>query len=85
MKLKEENILYVKKKIIFQAIEVSLLLVGAFIFYDVISIFKPVLLKIINNNRYAFNGLKIFLHILFIFILDLFLRYIFAFSLETPL
>lgn len=84
-KSKEENISYIKKRIIFQAIEVSLLLVGAFIFYDIIFFFKPFLLKTINDNRYAFNGLKIFLHVLFIFILDLVLRYIFAVSLETPL
>jgi len=81
----EENISYIKKKVVFQALEVSLLLVGAFIFYDIVSVLKPLLLKMINNNKYVFNGLKIFLHVLFIFALDLVLRYIFAFSLETPL
>lgn len=85
MKSKEENILYIKKKVFFQAIEVSLLLVGAFIFYDILSVLKPFLLKMMHNNKYLFNSLKVFLHVLFIFTLDLVLRYIFAFSLETPL
>lgn len=85
MKSKEEDVFYIKKKVFFQAIEVSFLLVGAFIFYDILSFLKPFLLKMLDNNKYLFNSLKVFLHVLFIFALDLVLRYIFAVSLETPL
>lgn len=84
-KSKEEDPEYIQKRVIYQAIEVSLLLVGAFVFYDIINFFKPFLLKLLNNNKYTFHSLKIMLHILFIFILDLILRYIFAFAFKTPI
>lgn len=84
-KSKEEDPEYVQKRAIYQAIEVSLLLVGAFVFYDIIHFFKPFLLKLLNNNKYTFHSLKILLHILFIFILDLVLRHIFAFAFNTAI
>ena len=84
-KSKDDDPKYIQKRVVFQAVEVSLLLVGAFIFYDILHFFKPFLLKALNNNKYVFNALKIVLHVLFIFLLDLTLRDIFAFLLKTPI
>uniref|UniRef100_A0A6C0LDJ1 Uncharacterized protein n=1 Tax=viral metagenome TaxID=1070528 RepID=A0A6C0LDJ1_9ZZZZ len=84
-KSKEEDPAYMQKRVVYQAIEVSLLLVGAFIFYDIINFFRPMLLKLLNNNKYTFHSLRFFLHILFIFTLDLILRSIFAFAFKIPI
>ena len=82
---KEKDTNFIKKKLIFQAIEVSLLLVGAFIFYDIINFFKKSLINFVHGNKYWFHSIKIILHILFVFVLDIFLRYTFAFAFNTPL
>ena len=82
---KEEDPIYVEKRVIYQAAETSLLVVGAFIFYDIIIYFRPNLLKLLDNNKKLFNILKVILHVIFIFLLDLFLRYLFAFPFQTPL
>ena len=83
--MSNENPKYIEKRIIYQSIVTSLLIVGAFIFVDIIVFFKPSLLKIMNHDKKLFNLVKIVLHVIFIFLLDLFLRYIFAFPFQTPL
>ena len=82
---KEDDPEYVKRKMFFQAIVTSLLLVGAFAFYDIMKVFNIPNLKLFRNDPYLYHTVRAILHVLFIFALDICLRYTFAFFFNTPL
>jgi len=82
---KEDDPEYVKRKMFFQAIVTSLLLVGAFVFYDIMQFFKIPNLKLFRNNIYLYHTVRAILHVLFVFALDISLRYTFAFFFNTPI
>ena len=82
---KKEDEQFIKKRLIYQAMEVSLLLVGAFVFYDIMKFYNKPILNFVRGNKYWYHSIRIILHILFVFSLDVWLRYIFAFLFHTPL
>ena len=82
---KQDDPEYIKRKMFLQALQTALILVGAFIFYDVTKIFKRPLLHLVKQNMYWYHMIRAVTHVLFIFLLDISLRYIFAFLFDTPL
>jgi len=74
----EPDKLYVAKRIVLQSLDTAALIAGAFIFYDLIKKYKK---SHLMNNDYIVTAL----HILFIFLLDLILRSIFAYLYKIPI
>jgi hypothetical protein len=82
---KEDDPEFLKRKMFLQALQTALILVGAFIFYDITKIFQKPLLHLVQQNMYWYHMIRTITHVLFIFLLDISLRYIFAFLFNIPI
>ena len=82
---KQDDPEFIKRKMFLQALQTALILVGAFIFYDITKIFKKSLLQFVHGNMYWYHLIRTITHVLFIFGLDISLRYIFAFFFNIPI
>ena len=72
-------------KIILEALEKSLLILGAFVFYRLMHDYKKDIITYFPFVKKNYDTYALILHLLFIFFLDLALLYIFAFMFGIPL
>ena len=82
---KDDDPEYIKRRMFLQALQTALILVGAFIFYDIAKIFQKSLLQLVHGNIYWYHLIRSVTHVLFIFLLDIIIRYIFAFFFNIPI
>jgi hypothetical protein len=81
--------LYKKKQltrtIFLKALERSLLILGAFIYFNIIGFFKKDIDKYIPFGKNLYTVISLTFHLIFIFTLDLVLLYTFAYIFGTPI
>jgi hypothetical protein len=75
----------ISQKIILEALEKSLLILGAFFFYTLVKDYKQDILLYFPFAKKYYKTYILFFHLLFIFILDLILLYSFAYLFHIPL
>jgi len=68
-------------KVIFGALDESLLILGAFIFYNMIHYYKEDIFRFIPMGKKYYQYVFLLFHLIFIFLFDLFLLYLFTFIL----
>lgn len=76
---------HIKNGIYFSALERSLLILGAFVYFDILDYYKKYIIKNFPYGKQYYKIISLILHLLFIFVLDLFLLYTFAFIFNTPI
>lgn len=72
-------------EIYLKALERSLLILGAFIYFNIIGFFKKDIDKYIPGGKKLYTVISLIFHLIFIFTLDLALLYSFAYFFGTPI
>jgi hypothetical protein len=73
------------RTIYLKALERSLLILGAFIYFNIIGFFKKDIDKYIPFGKNLYTIISLTFHLIFIFTLDLTLLYAFAYVFGTPI
>jgi hypothetical protein len=68
-----------------KALERSLLILGAFVYFNIIGFFKKDIDKYIPGGKNLYPFVSLIFHLIFIFTLDLVLLYSFAYVFGTPI
>jgi hypothetical protein len=68
-----------------EALEKSLLILGAFVYFKIIGFFKKDIDEYIPNGKKMYGIISLVFHLIFIFCLDIALLYIFAYVFGTPI
>lgn len=68
-----------------KALERSLLILGAFIYFNIIAYYKKDIIEYVPYGKKYYTAISLVSHLLFIFSLDLVLLYIFAFVFDMPI
>jgi hypothetical protein len=80
-----KNNAFMMKQIILGALDTSLLIVAAFMFYKFSKEYNSDIVKFIPYGRKYHMFIIMMLHIIFIFLFDLILRFIFAYIFKIPI
>ena len=73
------------KTIYLKALERSLLILGAFVYFNIIGFFKKDIDKFLPDGKNLYPIISLTFHLVFIFSLDIALLYIFAYVFRTPI
>jgi hypothetical protein len=73
------------RTIYLKALEKSLLILGAFVYFNVIGFFKKDIDKYLPDGKKLYTIISLTFHFIFIFTLDLALLYTFAYVFGTPI
>lgn len=73
------------RSIYLKALERSLLILGAFVYFNIMNRYKKDIVEYIPYGKKYYIIITLIGHLIFIFSLDLFLLYIFAFVFGVPI
>ena len=73
------------KSIYLKALERSLLILGAFVYFNIMDRYKKDVIEYVPYGKKYYTAISLICHLIFIFSLDLFLLYIFAFVFGVPI
>jgi len=73
------------KTIYLEALEKSLLILGAFVYFNIIGFFKKDIDEYIPDGKKFYTIISLIFHLIFIFCLDIVLLYIFAYAFGKPI
>jgi hypothetical protein len=73
------------KSIYLKALERSLLILGAFVYFNIMNRYKKYIVEYVPYGKKYYTIISLICHLIFIFSLDLFLLYIFAFVFGIPI
>jgi hypothetical protein len=68
-----------------KALERSLLILGAFVYFNIVGFFKKDIDKYFHGGKNLYSIISLVFHLIFIFSLDLVLLNIFAYIFRTPI